>query len=462
MKNSNHKNRLVTAIMMSSLLVGAASAAVSVDEAKPLGNALTPWGAEKNGNKEGTIPAYGKDHMVKAPEKYDPKKPGLRPDPYASEKPRLTITAANMAQYSDKLTEGQKELLKKYPTFRMDVYPTHRTMRYPDYINENSIRNATSCKATSGGLDIEGCYGGVLFPIPKTGYEVMWNHNMKYSAPSFFTSAQQVQVDTSGNNNIQGVNDINEEYTAFYQENRNITISDKAPFYMVRLDTTGPARKVGEKLSVIEYTDSHASGRKVYQYLPGQRRVKLAPDLAYDTPNPQSGGAALMDEVLIFTGPLDRFDFKLVGKKEIFIPYNNFRMNDANLCRDVRFMKGHVNPDCYRWELHRTWVVEATLKPGIRHAYSKRVFYFDEDTAGAGIAEGYDASGKLYRSVFGDYKPWYETSDQGESQNYLAYDFTTGAYLVAGDTIGLGGYYPAKRKLLRFFSSEALAGEGIR
>src|SRR5262249_41162156 len=151
-----------------------AHAAVSPEEARQLGgDRLTPIGAEKGGNKEGTIPPYG-GKAPKAPAAYDAKDPGQRADPYG-DKPLFTITAKNADQYTDKL-DAMRDVFVRYPDFRMDVYPTRRDIEYPKYVLDNSVKNATSCKAVQNELRLEGCYGGFPFPLPKTGNEVMWNH----------------------------------------------------------------------------------------------------------------------------------------------------------------------------------------------------------------------------------------------------------------------------------------------
>lgn len=435
-------------------------AAVSADEARQLGAVLMPWGAEKEGNKEGTIPTYT-DGQVSPPTGFDPANPRSRPDPFAAEKPLYSVTAANVAAHADKLSDGVKALLQKHPGFRLDVYPTHRTQRYPAHVNERSLKNATACRTTPDGLALEGCYGGVPFPIPKTGNEVMWNHNMRYQSPSYVANYRNVLVDAGGGINMQAEAELWQEYPVFYPENNGVLVAAD-PYWLLRNDYTGPARKVGEKLVIIDYMDPIRHRRKVWQYLPGQRRVKLAPELAYDTPIPASGGASVMDEATLFIGALDRFDFKLIGKREMLIPYNNFKLFDEAACPEAkRYLRGHLGPDCMRWELHRVWEVEATLKAGSRHVYAKRKFYFDEDQPEVGTSDNYDAAGKLYRSVFALYLPFYETTDQGFGDTTITFDFQTGAYVVFADH-ARGYVRPAKRQPARFFSGDALASEGLR
>jgi hypothetical protein len=437
--------------------VGPVFAAVTAEEAKQLGSTLTPWGAEKAGNAAGTIPAYA--GSVKPPASYDPKKPGVRPDPFASEKPLYSIDAKNMAQYADKLSDGTMALMTKYPSYRIDVYPSHRTANYPQWVNDNSIKNATQCKSINNGLGIEGCFGGTPFPIPKSGSEVMWNKLLWLESPSSFGVSQSWLVTPSGENILQAQNNLNVELPYYDQSKTSFAPQDS--YFLYRSDALKPARKAGEALTVHDSIDMINIGRRAWQYLPGQRRVKLSPDLAYDTPNPEGGGASNMDDAMLFVGPMDRFDWKLIGKKELYIPYNVFKLKDPAQCpMKTALTPGALNPNCVRWELQRVWVVEATVKPGVRHNYHKRLFYINEDTF-IGVADNYDASGKLYRTSQVLSIPRYESVGQ-DSYSTAVYDFSSGAYTVFGFTTDNGGSYDAPKRDGRFWSPDALSASGIR
>lgn len=444
------------ALLMSCVLSHTALAAVPADEAAQLGNTLTPWGAEKAGDKSGSIPEY-KSMALKPPPGYDPKKPEVRPDIFEDEKPLYTVTAQNIDKYTSVLSDGLVFMLKKYPGFHIDVYPTHRTARFPKYIEDNSIRNATECKTTNNGLAVEGCAAGVPFPIPKTGNEMMWNHILRYGTTSEQGRSTYTLVDNSGTQILEGANQCEQEYPFLYKDNVGQNKGD-SPYWLVRCDTDAPAREAGQKLIVIDHLDSVNVGRRAWQYIPGQRRVKLSPVLAYDTPNPQSGGSSLMDDVWLFNGAQDRFDFKLVGKREMLIPYNTYKAYDPKVCPASKMLtKNFMDPNCVRFELHRVWEVDATLKPQFRHAYGKRKFYFDEDMTGAGWSDNYDMSGKLYRSGMTLYVPWYEVPDQGMADSFVVFDHVTGSYMASINTL-----YPSERKDPRFFSPDALAGASLR
>ena len=144
------------------------------EEGKQLGGpVLTAFGAEKAGNKEGTIPPYTGEGLETPPGfGKDSKDPYSRPDPYANEKPLYSITAQNAAQYADKL-DGIIEVFKIYPNFRMDVYPSHRSAVFPQYVLDNTLKNVKDCKSVDSDTRIENCWGGTPFPVPQNGAQVL-------------------------------------------------------------------------------------------------------------------------------------------------------------------------------------------------------------------------------------------------------------------------------------------------
>ncbi len=361
----------ILAVALGAAFAGGAVAAVSADEAKQLGSTLTAVGAEKAGNKDGTIPAY--TGGLAAPPASFHKGDTYRPDPYADEKPRLTITGKDAAAQADKLTEGTKELLKRFPTMRVDVYPTHRTVAYPQRVLDNALKNATGAKTIEGGAALENVLAGFPFPIPKTGAEAIWNHLLRYSGLGYDGSRYDNWNVTSAGTPTLAVSANAYWAWPIYDPKKTGPISATEPFWYNKLLYVGPPRRDGEALLIVDAVNPLKQPRRAWQYLPGQRRVKLAPDLAYDTPNPGAAGAATYDDVSVFNGAIDRFDWKLAGKKEMYVPYNSYRLTYHKNPADIT-KPNHLNPDLVRWELHRVWVVEATLKPEKRaHLLEARV-----------------------------------------------------------------------------------------
>jgi len=369
----------------------AASAAVSAEEAAHLKTNLTPLGAEKSGNKDGSIPAWTGGYTT--PIAGD-KAGGRRGDPFKDEKPLYSINAKNSEQYADKLSDGTKALLKKYPeSYRVDVYKTHRTAAAPQWVYDNTLKNAT--RARLDGEAISGAYGGIPFPVPKSGAEVMWNHVLRWRGTSwqFHMDAYQLTADGKAVLTTDGVGD---QLMPYYLPDGS---ADKfgGEFWFVRLVNAGPPIRAGEAIVGRENVDFAKS--QAWVYLTGQRRVRKLPNPCCDTPTPAAAGVMSFDEIEVFTGRLDRFDWKLVGKKEMVVPYNGNRLLQPKTDAEV-LGAHHLNPDFVRWELHRVWVVEATLREGKRHQAPKSRYYCDEDTWTCLLADRWDANGQLWKTVW--------------------------------------------------------------
>ncbi|MES2257084.1 MAG: DUF1329 domain-containing protein [Pseudomonadota bacterium] len=380
------------AVLAVSLLcqAGLAGAAVSPEEAARLKSDLTPFGAEKAGSKDGTIPAWSGGYTKVAP---GYKSGDVRPDPFAADKVLYSITAKNMAQYADRLSEGQQAMLSKYPSYRIDVYPTHRTAAAPAYFYDNTFKNATRAKSANNGYTIEGAFGGIPFPIPKTGAEAIWNHQLRWQGDAVLYLASSYV--SSGGKPVLASKFRNEmSFPYMFKEDSLETF--KGDFWNLYQVTTAPAFKAGETILVRDPIDYVGKGRQAWQYLVGQRRVRRAPSIAYDTPNAVNSGVDFFDEVSLFIGALDKYDWKLAGKKEMLIPYNMNKFT-AQAPEDV-LGPNHLNPDHVRWELHRVWVVEATLAAGKRHVIPRKKFYLDEDTWNAVLYDGWDAQNQLWHS----------------------------------------------------------------
>ncbi len=386
------KTMISTALAMVLLGAGAAQAAVSSEEAEALKSTLTPLGGERAGNADGSIPEWVPNPQVSV----SSEKVGDVPvRVFADEKPILQITAANMAEHAERLTEGTQALLKKYPTFRVDVYPTHRTGVAPQWVYDNTLRNATECQTTEGGMSLSGCYGGTPFPIAKNGTEVIWNHLLRMeNEATTVDSFRNIILTADGSRVVATENDMYNQYPYYYKDGS----ADKwsGEYWLMRFSTIAPPFKAGESL-VFRDSINVSQARQAWQYLVGQRRVRRAPTVAYDTPDFVASGANYFDEVLGMMGHIDRYDWKLVGKREMYVPYNANEVVTAKM--DEAYTNHHLNPDKVRWELHRVWEVEATVGEGKRHAVPKRTYYLDEDTGMILLMDGYDSEGTLWRTT---------------------------------------------------------------
>lgn len=448
-------NLIVAAIATSILCATGVHAAVTPEEAAKLKSTLMPLGGEKAGNKDGTIPAWDGGY-TKVPSGW--KQGELRPDPFPNEKPTMQITAKNADQYADMLSDGVKALLKKYPNFRLDVYPTHRTASAPNWVYDNTLKNATRAKTKDGGISIEGAYGGVPFPIPHDGAEVMWNHLLSWQGESVEYGFRVYLVQADGKTVLASQAKNAREWPYYYKNGSLEKFSGEYQLFLTVQNA--PPFKAGESLLVRDSVDMATNGRQAWQYLLGQRRVRRAPTIAFDTPDSVSSGLGYFDEVFIFNGSLEMYQWKLLGKKEIYVPYNNNRFyafKDADLSRG-----GQLNPDTVRWELHRVWVVEATLAPGKRHVVPKRRFYVDEDSWHAVLADGWDAQGQLWRTQMAF--PFVAADGPGVfSIPFANFNLLTGTWQMSTIWNETEPKYElVERKPSSHFTPDSLAGHGVR
>jgi hypothetical protein len=451
MKTAQHS--LVLAAVMAVTLP--TLAAVGADEAGRLKSSLTPVGAEKAGNKAGTIPAWD-GGLTKAPAGY--RNGDARPDPFAADKPVLSISAKNMAEHADKLTDGVQALMKKHPDFRIDVYPTRRSAAMPQFVYDNTFQNATRARTVDEGHGVEGAYGGIPFPIPKDGYEAIWNHRLAWRGGNYTMPVRVWVVTADGRRNMAsgGVQTISQTY---YDKGGSLDKFDG--FYQYgKFVANAPGSKAGEAILAHDGVNASAP-RGLWQYLVGQRRVRKAPSVAYDTPDSVTSGIGLFDEAFNLFGPIDKHELKLVGKKEIYIPYNNNRAAAAKV--DDLVTPGTLNPAQVRWELHRVWEVEATLAAGKRHVVPKRKYYIDEDSWQIVLFDGWDAKGQLWRT---NYSLMLTAPDIPAVTSFVmwgGYDMQTGAYYLNMASNELPRQYEVTAPLPRsVFSPESLANEGGR
>ena len=424
-----NKKITITAAVLS-LILGAGNtiAAISESEAERLGKDLTPVGAERAGNADGSIPEW-KGGLTQAPAGYQPGQ--FLVDPFADDKPLFVITAQNMEQYKNRLSPGQMAMLKKYPDFKMPVYPSRRTAAYSQEIYDDIKTHAVTAKLTSGGNGVEGRGLHAPFPIPENGLEAIWNHALRFRGLSHKRTTVQMPVQENGSfvaNRFVDIWAFPESFTGGRDAQKDANIS--AYFLQIM---KSPPRLTGNVLLVHETLDQVKQPRKAWRYNAGQRRVRRAPQVAYDAPGTGADGLRTVDNFDMFNGAPDRYNWKLVVKKELYIPYNAYKLHSPDLSYEQIHQKGHLNPEYTRYELHRVWVVEATLKEGARHIYGKRTFYLDEDTWQAAVIDHYDTRGNLWRVAEAHKIQYYDEKIPFYTAEAL-YDLQSGRYLTIGLT----------------------------
>ena len=456
----NYQRTLYAAMLAPVLLLAqgqAGWAAVSADEAGKLKTVLTPMGAEKAANQDGTIPAWDGGYTTVAPG-YKNGQP--RPDPYAGEKPLYTVTSKNMDRYAAHLSDGVVAMLKKYPDFRLDVYPTHRSAAAPNWVYDNTFKNATRAKLGGNGVSLEGAYGGIPFPIPKSGAEAMWNHKLAWQGEASYVPFQTFVVNADGSRVLATRGDEWNQYPYYFKDGSLETF--KGDYWLVKQNPTAPSYKAGESgVGRYHVSESAEDPIHAWQYLVGQRRVRRSPSIGYDTPDFVTSGIANFDDALVFSGVLDRYNWKIVGKKELIIPYNNNRAMSAKL--DSLTSGKFLNPDMVRWELHRVWEVEATVAQGKRHAAPKRRFYLDEDTWNAVLADSWDAQGQLWKMAYSLMLLAPDLPGVVGTMSFGVYNLQAGAYVYNVAPNELSAQFKVMAPMPdKNFTADALVGDAIR
>ena len=433
-------------------------AKVSPAEAAKLGKELTPVGAEIKGNADGSIPAWtgGIDKPIAGYSKGD-----HHPDPYAEDKVLYTITAKNVEQYKDILSPGQLALFKTYPdSFKMNVYPTRRSAAYPQFVYDAVKANATRSELIEGGNGLSNAAIGIPFPLPKNGLEVIWNHMTRYRGIDVSRRATQVAPTASGDYTpVEMKEELRFKYNSPDTKPEDLQATNT--LFLFKQVIKQPARLAGTSLLVHETMNQEAEARKAWTYNTGQRRVRRAPNVAFDTPGTASDGLRTTDDFDMYNGSPSRYNWKLVGKKELLIPYNSYKLHAKDVEYDDLIKPGHINQDYVRYEKHRVWVVEAELKEGMRHTYKKRVFFIDEDSWQASVADIYDNRDELYRVAMAHGLNYYEVPTPWSTLEVF-HDLQARRYLALGLDNDKPMYKFDAKLTDKQFTPSALRREGRR
>lgn len=365
-------------VFTTSLMGGDAHSGVSV------------WGANPDANPVSGVAAW--DGGISSPPAGFDGSQGFK-SPFESDKPLFTVDAANLTQHAQYLSPGLQALVKRMPDFRIPVYPSRRSAAFPDSAYKTVVAEAPQIRLGKEGRALTGhTASSVPFPQPKTGLEAIWNVIMRRPADSVVSASASFSWD--GQSAPKPV--VSAEKIAW------------APLFASRPQATDwvylmaevikPASMTGDALLVNESTDFVDAPRRSWTINAGQRRVVRLPELAFDAPAGNSDALRTVDDVAGFNGSPERFDWKLLGKQDMIIPYNNYALTRKSL-KYAQIPKGLLpDPALTRHEMHRVWVLEATLKPGMRHVYSKRVYYIDEDSWNIALADQYDSRGELWRT----------------------------------------------------------------
>ncbi len=412
-------------ILLYTTLASCGTSEISLTETLKLCNELTPLGAEMDGNDDGSIPPWT-GGIISPPIEY--KRGDHHPDPFADDKILFTINRANLDKYKDKLTPGQIALIKQYSSFKMNVYPTRRSASCPQRIYHATIANSKTATLSESGDIVSGAIMGIPFPFPTSGHEAIWNHLLRYRGDAVSTINNQAAVTINGAYTLLKSEDF--WYFRYSEKDSTLENFHNKIFYIIQ-EVKAPASMVGSIFLFHEPLNYISERRSTWLYSPGQRRVSRLPYFEYDVMYDQMEGLRAADQFDMFNGAIDRYDWKLLGKKEIYVPYNSYKLHSDKLKYKDILKPGHINTDYARYELHRVWVVDATVKKGSKHLYPHRTFYLDEDSWQALIIDIFNDRGRTWRVSEGHVINYYEVPTIWTTLQ-AHYDLKSGRYFVSG------------------------------
>ncbi|MBT4883593.1 MAG: DUF1329 domain-containing protein, partial [Glaciecola sp.] len=410
------------------------------------------------GNPDGSIPAWT-GGITALPAGYN--KGDHHGDPFGNDQVLYTITGANYKEYVANLSPGQVKLFETYPdTYKMPVYPTRRSASYPESVYAATKVNALNGELLQGGNGIQNATMGIPFPIPQNGLEAIWNHTLRFRGDAVTRFGGQAAVTEGGAYTIIG---FEEQLMIKYSE-AGLTpaqLMDENILFKFKQSVTKPSRLAGTALLVHETVDQVKNPRQAWTYNTGQRRVRRAPNVAYDTPGSATDGLRTTDDYDMYNGSPNRYNWELKGKQELYVAYNSYKLHSDKLTNDDILKPHHINPDLTRFEKHRVWVVEANLKDEFRHVYVKRVFYIDEDSWQIMVADSYDDRGGLYRVALAYGLNYYEVPSPWSTLE-VYHDLNSRRYLATGLDNEEEMYDFSVELSDREFTPQALRREGKR
>ena len=407
------------------LMNTAVQAKVSAEQIKKLGATLTPVGAEMSGTKDGVIPPWT-GGITSPPSNYVQGQ--HETDPFAEDATRFVVTANTVGKYSKMLSDGHKALFEKHGSYTMPVYPTRRSASYPEFVYDALKKNAATAELLPRGTGVRKAITTSPFPIPSEAVEIVWNHVLRFRGEKISMRTGFAAVAPDGTPNTI----LYSQDWLFNYSKKGATIREvDNNLFMLKTEVLAPAKLAGTINLVHESVDLITSPRKAWRYVAGERRLRRSPFLAYDAEFPNSQGLKFIDQIDMYNGAPDQYEWSLIGKKEILVPYNAYKLHAGGVNEADIVKKGHINQDLTRYELHRVWVIEGERRTGIQHAFAKRKLYVDEDSWQVVLEEGFNDADKLTRFAEGHLINYYTVPVPWTTLE-VTYDIDSGRYFVEG------------------------------
>ena len=381
---------------------------------------LTPVGAIAAGSTDGRIPPWT-GGLQEPPAGWSPAL-GYR-DPFATDAPLASIGRAELPAFRHELPDGLAMLIERVPQMRLRLFATRRTACHPTDIVAGMQARAGMPRTSGHALvDAPGRY--VPFPEPTDGLQAIWNVLRRYTGGGVVREGRSFAVRASGDASMIG----------FWSRRFHASHLEGAPedlHFAAMGGYLAPASLRGQIALVHEPFDLSRRSRAAWIYSSALRRVRRAPDLAYDAVADGSEGIFTTDQVDGYNGSPDRFEWVLLGRRTLIVPYNTYAIGEPPATASRILQRGSVNPELMRYELHRVWVVEARLRQGQSHVYGLRRFFIDEDSWTVLVEEAYSPRGDLWRLALHGLVQFYDARVPGIRVS-IYHDLDAGTYYVGG------------------------------
>lgn len=390
-----------------------------VQQAQRLTHELTPLGAKRMGNG-GDIPPW-RGGVSMPPLLYSG--PGhWRPDPFPQDTPLLRITPASVQRYRDALPSGLQSLLVN-SDFTLPVYPSRRTASAPAEWYEQTYLNALQQPDR-----LEQSAGGVPFPMPSNGAEVVSNAILRWQGRHYYGFERLYQI---SDNQIESW-PLESWFVFPFASPRPLSWPERVSEW--EQQRRQPRGDKGETSVALWYSWQE---RELDNAFHQQHVVSLAGlDVSLNRLTAGQPAPGLISPSLL-TGQPDQYHWQLLGKRELLIPYNNYRLSEPDAGYAAFLRPGLPDFSRLRFEKHRVWVVDGVLKSRQTAEYGKQVLYIDEDSWAVVMADRYSKNGTLVSVAMALLTTAYEVPAV-IAEHYLEFDRQHNRYRFQGldDRIG--------------------------
>ena len=321
---------------------------------------------------------------------------------------KFRVDKSNADKYKDMMPAGLYQLIKEWG-YSANVYDTVNDFSFPKEYQEMTEKNKGKARINKRG-GIENYAGGLPFPEPKTAAEIMWDYEYKYLGDDFYYVGDVSIMATTGRERKLGLNYARLAYESRIKLDPKPSIPDPNHIEIKEISRfTYPEDIAGMALLTARYQDP-SKGDDGWMYIPTIRRVRR---ISVAQRGDSSGGMDFTwDDYRGFSGKVSDYTWKLVGKKEMIVPFHAPTHNPKR--KGIMF-----NPDDVRYELRTVWIVDG-VNVDKSYVYSKRRSYVDTHSYDVIAADLWDRKNVLWKYI--------DISNSADLTNHISYTVFGASY----------------------------------